>query len=412
VISHLVQCVYSWTTSLPRAISSARATSQWVMRMSRHLAPLVFALGASTVAPVAQAETPTTSPTSTASYDADLRTYLNSIHWYEHALARVPHLDDPFNREFFTAFAAASTPDEFYAKAMPIFESYISPKDARTLALMAQRRPVAPADQQTALEAFSMIDQHAKPKLRHVWDALMDAFSQHSFERALTEVRHSIADMVAHNEPNYVPSVGKVGLSFLDQIDALIVKLYAQQWNASKLKESRCSEPGVAAVLAPASLLTNGGFVSAHVALDECQLALQTQEASNEAAFKEFTTRAKAIPLTDRSSLLKQIERASLEVHERAQKLGRLHRQFLEDQTRLVSAIEVRREHIHLEDGQLAFDSDDDAVQVNHIVDDIVTHGDAINDFLRQVRQDSPLLRGIDFRDGATTDEKAAADSQ
>ena len=411
MISYLVHFVQPSTTSPPRVMRSAIATRQWVMRMSRHSASLVFVLGAATILPALYAATPT-SLTSASSYDADLRAYLDSVHWYEHALASVPHLDDPFNREFFAAFAATATPDEFYAKALPIFESYISPKNAHTLALIAQRRPVAPADQQAALEAFSMIDQHAKPKLRHVWDALMDAFSQHNLERAIAEVRRSIADMTAHDEPDYVPSVGKVGLSFLDHMDSLTVKLYAQQWNASKLKESTCSEPRLAAALAPASLLANGGFVSAHKALDECQRALQTQEASNQAAFEEFTTKVRAIQLTDRSSLLKHIEQASLEVHERAQTLGQLHRQLLEDQARLLSAIETRREKIHIEGGELTFESDDDVAQVNHIVDDIVTHGDAINDFLRQVRQGSPLLRGIDFRDGASTDEKAAADSQ
>lgn len=412
MVRYLVQYFHSAATLLPRAVNAAVAIHHRVTRIYFRFTPLVLALGVATVTPYLQAAAPMASSTSNSGYDADLRAYLDSVRWYEHALAKIPHLDDPSNREFFAAFAAATTPDEFYAKALPIFESYISPKDAHTLGLMAHRRPVTRADQQAALESFSMISQHAMPKLRHVWDALMDAFSQHKIERAIAEVRVSIADMAAHTEPDYVPSVGKVGLSYLDQIDSLIVKLYAQQWNASKLKESRCSEASLAALLAPAKLLADGGFASAHRALDECERALQTQEASNETAFTEFMAKAQAVRLSDQSSVPKQMEQVSLGVHERAHKLNRLHRQLLDDQRRLVSTIEARRDHVHIEDEQLVIDSDEDAAQVNGIVDDIVTHGDAINDFIHQVRQDSPLLRGIDLKDGITTDGKPAADTQ
>ena len=358
------------------------------------------------------AAVPAPSSTSTAHYAADLRAYLDSVHWYEHALAKIPHLNDPSNREFFDAFAAATTPDEFYAQAMPIFESYISPKDAHTLGLMAHQRPVPLADKKAAMEAFALIDEHAKPKLRHVWDALMDAFSQHNLERAVAEVRRSIADMAAHTEPDYIPSVGEVGLSYLDQLDALIVKLYARQWNASKLRESRCGAASPDTALAPAALLAQGGFASAHKALDECERALQTQEATNEAAFKDFTTDAQAIQLADRSRLPKQMEQDSLAAHQRAQKLSRLHRQLLGDQRRLVSMMEARHEHVHIEDGQLVFDSDEDVAQVNRIVDDIVTHGAAINDFVYQVRQDSVLLRGVDLHDDVSATAKPAANTQ
>jgi hypothetical protein len=355
---------------------------------------------------------PVPTSTSSARQATDLRAYLDSIRWHEHALAKIPHLNDPSNREFFDAFAAATTPDEFYAKAMPIFESYISPKHAHTLGLMAHQRPVPPADRQAALEAFAQIDEHAKPKLRHVWDALMDAFSQHSLERAATEVRRSLADMAAHTEPDYIPSVGKVGLSYLDQLDSQIVKLYARQWNASKLRESRCRAASPDTAMAPAALLAQGGFALAHKALDECARALQAQEASNEAAFKDFTTQARAIQLSDRSSLSRQMEQVSLTVNERARKLGRLHRQLLDDQRRLVSMMEARREHVHTEDGQLVFDSDEDVAQVNRIVDDIVAHGAAINDFVNQVRQDSVLLRGVDLHDGASATAKPAGNTQ
>lgn len=393
-------------------VRSAPAPHQRLRRPYFRYVPLVLALGLATMRPEVLAAVPAPSATSTARHAADLRVYLDSVHWHAHALAKIPHLEDPSNREFFDAFAAATTPDEFYARAMPIFESYISPKDAHTLSLMAHQRPVSAADRQAALEAFAQIDEHAKPKLRHVWDALMDDFSQHSFERAIAEVRRSIADMASHTEPDYIPGVRKVGLAYLDQLTSLTVTLYARQWNAAKLRESVCRTANPDSTLAPAALLAQGGFASAHKALDECERALQAQEASNEAAFKDFTTKAQAIRLSDGSLLRKQMEQASVTVHERAQELSGLNRQLLDAQRRLVSMMEARREHVRIEDGQLTFDSDEDVAQVNRIVDDIEVHGNAINDFVHQVRQDSVLLRGIDLRDGVSPTEKPAAGTQ
>lgn len=392
-----MQYVCSASTPLPRTVRTLT---------------VVIALGLVIMTSNVLAAAPAPSSTSTARYAADLRAYLDSICWYEKALAKIPHLDDQSNREFFAAFTAATTPDEFYARALPIFESYISPKNAHTLGLMARQRPVSPADKQAALESFAMIDEHAKPKLRHVWDALMDAFSQHNLERAIAEVRRSIADMATHTEPNYIPSVRKIGLSYLDHVDSMIVELYARQWNASKLRESRCGAAGPDAALAPAALLAKDGFASARKALDECERALQVQEASNEVAFKDFTTKSQSIQLADRSSLFKQMKQLSLTVHERSQELGRLHRQLLDDQRRLVNMMEARRAYVHIEDGQLVFDSDEDVAQINRIVDDIVTHGDAINDFVYQVRENSVLLRGIDLRDDVSATAKPAAKTQ
>jgi len=412
VASYLTQYIHSESALLPRPASVTPTNRQRIMRPRFRWAPLVFALGLACMTPEVLAAVPMPSATSTARHAADLRAYLDSVRWHEHALANIPHLDDPSNREFFDAFAAATTPDEFYAKAMPIFESYISPKDTHTLGLMAHHRPVSAADKQAALEAFAQIEEHAKPKLRHVWDALMDAFSQHILKRAIAEVRRSIADMAAHTEPDYIPDVGKVGLSYLDRLDSMVVALYARQWNATKLRENVCRAASPDAALAPAALLSPGGFASAHRALDECERALQTQEASNEAAFKDYTTKLKAIRLSDQFQLSKQIEQGSLIVHEHAQKLNRLNRQLLDDQRHLVSMMETRREHVHIEDGQLVFDSDEDVAQVNRIVDDIVKHGNAINDFLYQTRQDSVLLRGIDLGDHLSAKEKPAADTQ
>jgi hypothetical protein len=295
---------------------------------------------------------------------------------------------------------------------MPIFESYVPAKEAHTLSQMASGRTVSPTDKQAALDAFASIEEHAKPKLRHVWDALMDAFSQHTLERAIAEVRRSLADMAVHTEPDYMPSVGKVGLSYVDQMASLTVTLYARQWNASKLRDSRCAAASPDHALAPATVLASGGFAAAHRALDECERALQTQEATNEAAFKDFSTGAQAIQLADQSSLRKQMEQASLAVHERARKLSQLHRQLLDDQRRLVSVMEARREHVRIEDGQLTFDTDEDVVQVNRVVDDIVAHGQAINDFLYQVRDNSPLLRGVDLHDNVSSTAKPVADVQ
>lgn len=375
----------------------------------RH-APLVLSLGLASVTTPVVAATP--APSATASQSADLRAYLDSVQWYQRALAKFPYPDDPSNREFFAAFAAGTTPDQFYAKALPVFERYISAKDAHTLGIMARKRPVPAADQQAALESVARIEQKAKLDLEHVWGALIDAFSQYKFERAIAEVQRSIADLAAHEEPDYVPSVNKVGLSYLDQIDSLIVNLYARQWNASKVREIRCGESSPDAALAPAALLAKGGFASAHKALDECERALQSQEASNASAFNDFMMKAQAIKVADRSSVLKQMEVASLAVNKRAQKLSQLHRQLLNDQRRLVNMMEARREHVHLEDGQLAFASDEDVAQVNRIVDDIVTHGEAINAFLYQLRQNSVLLRGVDLHDGVTAPTKPAENAQ
>jgi hypothetical protein len=358
------------------------------------------------------AAAPAPSATSTARQSADLRAYLDNVQWYQRELAKLAHLEDPSNTEFFAAFAASTTPDQFYAKALPVLERYISPKDANTLGTMARKRPVSAADQQAALKSFANIDQKAKSELAYVWDTLIDAFSQHNLERAIAEVQRSIADLATHDEPGYMPSVNKVGLSYLDQIDSLIVNLYARQWNASKVRESRCSESSPDAALAPATLLAKGGFASAHRVLDECERALQTQETSNESAFNDFVMKAHAIKVADRSFLLKQMEEASLTVNKRAQELIQLHHQLLNDQRRLVNMMEARREHVHLEDGQLAFDSDEDVAQVNRIVDDIVTHGEAINAFLYQLRQNSVLLRGVDLHDGVTAPAKPAANAQ
>jgi hypothetical protein len=381
-------------------------------RLHVRLAPLLLALALGPPPVGGMAAVPVPSSTSTARHAADLRTYLDSIYWHEHALAQIPHSNVPSEREFFDAFAKATTPDEFYAKAMPIFESHIPAKEAHTLSLMASGRPVSQADKQAALEAFASIEEHAKPKLRHVWDALMDAFSQHNLERAIAEVRRSIADMAAHTEPDYIPSVGKVGLSYVDQLDSLTVTLYARQWNASKLRDSRCAAASPDNALAPATLLAPGGVAAAHRALDECERALQTQEATNEAAFKDFSTGVQAIRLVDQSRVRKQMEQASLAVHERARKLSQLHRQLLGDQRRLVSMMEARREHVRIEDGQLMFDTDDDVEQVNRIVDDIVAHGEEINDFVHQVREDSPLLRGVDLHDDVSAMAKPVGDVQ
>lgn len=377
----------------------------------RH-ASLVLSLGLASVTPPVVAATPATSATPTTSQSADLRAYLDSVQWYQRALAKLPHPDDPSNREFFAAFAANTTPDQFYAKALPVLERYLSAKDAHTLGIMARKRPVPAADQQAALESLARIDQQAKPDMEHIWGALIDAFSQHNLERAIAEVQRSIADLAAHEEPDYMPSVNKVGLSYLDKIDSLIVNLYARQWNASKVRETRCGESSPEAALAPAALLAKGGFASAHKALDDCERALQSQEASNESAFNDFMMKAQAIKVADRTSVLKQMEEASLTVNKHAQKLSELHRQLLNDQRRLVNLMEARREHVHLEDGQLAFDSDEDVAQVNRIVDDIVTHGEAINAFLYQVRQNSVLLRGVDLHDGVTAPTKPAENAQ
>jgi len=376
------------------------------------LAPLLLALALGTTPIGGQAAVPVPSSTSTARHAADLRAYLDSIHWHEHALVEIPHSNVPSEREFFDAFAKATTPDEFYAKAMPIFESYIPAKEAHTLSQMASGRPVSTTDKQAALDAFASIEEHAKPKLRHVWDALMDAFSQHTLERAIAEVRRSIADMAAHTEPDYMPSVGKVGLSYVDQMASLTVTLYARQWNASKLRDGRCAAASPDNALAPATLLAPGGFAAAHRALDECERALQTQEATNEAAFKDFSTGAQAVQLVDQSRLREQLEQVSQAAHERARKLSQLHHQLLDDQRRLVSMMEARREHVRIEDGQLTFDTDDDVVQVNRLVDDIVAHGQAINDFLYQVRDNNPLLRGVDLHDDVSATAKPVADVQ
>lgn len=358
------------------------------------------------------AATPTPSETPTASPGADLRAYLDSVQWYQRELAKLPHPDDPSNREFFAVFAATTTPDQFYAKALPVLERYISLKDAHTLGIIARKRAVPEPDRRSALESFARIDQKARPALEQIWEALIETFSQHNLERAITEVQRSIVDLAAHDEPDYVPSVNKIGLSYLDEIDSLTVTLYARQWNASKVRETRCRETSPDGALAPATLLAPGGFASAHRALDECERALQTQETSNESAFNEFRTKAQAVKVADRSALLKQMEEASLTVHKRARELSQLQRQLLNDQRRLVSMMEARREHVHLEDGQLAFDTDEDVAQINRIVDDIVTHGEAINAFLYQQRQNSVLLRGVDLHDGVNPTAMPAANAK
>jgi hypothetical protein len=373
---------------------------------------ILLSLGLASVSTPLVAATTAPSATSTKSQSADLRAYLDSVQWYQRALAKLPLPDDPSNREFFAAFAASTIPSQFYEKAIPVLERYISPKDAHTLGIMARKRPVPTADQQAALESFARIDQKAKPELEHIWDALIDAFSKHNVERAIAEVQRSIADLAAHDESDYIPAINKVGLSYLDQINSLIVNLYARQWSASKVREIRCAETSPDVALAPATLLAKGGFASAHRALDKCEGALQTQEKSNESAFNDFVMKTQAIKVADRSSLLRQMKEASLTVNRHAQELSQLHRQLLNAQRRLVRMMESRSEHVHLEDGQLAFDSDEDVAHVNRIVDDIVTRGEAINAFLYRLRQNNILLRGLDLHDGVTAPAKPAENAQ
>lgn len=382
-----------------------------MLALSR-LTALVFSLGIACVTMPLVAATSAPATATIEGENADLRAYLYSVKWYQRALAMRPIPDDPANREFLAVFAATATPDQFYAKALPVFERYLSPKDTRTLGTIARKRPVSQTDQQAALEAFARIDQKAKPELEQFWESLMEAFSQHYLERAIAEVQRSIADMVAHIEPDYMPSVNKIGLSYMDQIVSLTVNLYGKQWNASKVREIRCSEASPDAALAPEALLAKGGFASAHRALDECERAFQVQETSNGAAFNDFLTKIQEIKIADQSSLLKKMEEASLAVNKRALELSQLHRKVLNDQRRLVNMMESRREHIHLEEGQLEFDSDEDVEQVNRILDDIVTHGEAINAFLYQLRQSSVLLHDVDLRDGVAAPVKPATNLQ
>jgi hypothetical protein len=203
--------------------------------------PLAFVLCLTGISPQALAATAPAAAAPAAAYAVDLRAYLDSIHWYERALADRPHLDDPYNREFFAAFSASMTPDRFYAQALPVFERYIPPAEARTLGAMARKRPVPAADQQAALAAFAKVDLLAGAALAKIWDGLIDDFSNTAIERSVAELRRSIADMAAHDEPGYVPRVNKVGLSYLDRINALTITLYATQWQASKAKETRCA---------------------------------------------------------------------------------------------------------------------------------------------------------------------------
>lgn len=371
---------------------------------------LVLMLGLAGTPPDTPAATALAAAAS-ASHAADLRAYLDSVRWYESALARLPFPGDRYNQEFFHAFAAATTRDQFYARAVPVLTRHVSPNDARTLGAITRKSPVPQADRQAALQALAKADRKAEPELEQVWQDLMDAFSRQNIDRAVAEIRRSVTDMVAHPEPGYLPKVNKLGLSYLDHMVSLTVRLYAGHRSASQSMASDCDETNIDAAMQPAALLAQGGFAAAHSAIDRCERALQRFDASNKAAFDAFLGEVESMRMADWSFVLKQMETSSAAYHERNLEAVRLYRQVLEGQRKLVNLVETRREHLGIEDGQLVFDSDEDVTRINAIIDGIDSHATALNDFLYQVRQDG-VLRDIDLRDGVTAPTARPADEQ
>lgn len=321
----------------------------------------------------------------------NLYSYLQSDHWFESALAKVPHPDDPYNREFFAAFSSTITADAFYQKAMPVLLRHIPPKDAQTLGAIARKQSVSPIDQQTALLSYELMDKQAGPELARVWSELMENFSRHRLELAAAEIKRGVADLAAHDDPDYVPTLNKLGLGYLDRMVSMNVNLFAKQMRGERIVARSCGDTD--ASLQPAVILADGGFAAARAVIDGCERAVQVRETADKSAWNEFeaTVAEMTENLSNRPLALKQLEQAARAHSERNIQYGQLTRQILQDQRNLVSLIEARRKHFHLEDDQLAVDDDGDLAKLNQIAGDLEAHVKAANDFLNQARQNSAL---------------------
>jgi hypothetical protein len=364
------------------------------------LAPLALALCVVAAQPTAcAAATPASMAAPSPDYVSDLRAYLDSVRWYERTKPGVPRTLEPFDRELITGFLASVTADQYYARAMPVFARHIPSKEAQTLGAMARKKPVPLGMQQAALKAYWAMEKTAGPELGPVWRDLATTYSRRMRERMVAEIRRGIADVAAHRGTGYKTTVNRVGLPTMDRIAWLAVHNYVQQSNASEVMSRHCKDGAMAVAFLPSTLMASNGLPVAHKALDECEQALETMEKSNEAAYIELRDGLRALHLPEKSALVQQMDNGSRGFYEFHLKLGEMNRQGLQDYRNMLSLVEARRDHIHLRDDRLLFDSEEDLAEMKRIEGEIKALTTSINDFIYQHRQKG-IYHDIDLHDG------------
>ena len=97
--------------------------------------------------------------------------------------------------------------------------------------------------------------------------------------------------------------------------------------------------------------------------------------------------------------MVQALDKGARSYYEFSVKLGEMNRQILQDHRSMLSLVEAKRDHIHLEDNRLLFDSTEDLAEMNRIAGEIKALTTSINDFVYQHRQ-SGFLHDIDFHDG------------
>jgi hypothetical protein len=364
------------------------------------LAPLALAVGMLGAAPAAgAADTPAWAAAPTAAYASDLRAYLDVVRWYERSIATFPRTGEPFERELLTGFVSSMTADQYYAKAMPVFARHIQPKDAQTLGAMARKKPVPLGTQQAALQAYWAMEKTIGPELTPVWRELVKTYVVRMNERMFAEIRRSIADLAAHRGTGYQVKMNPVGLPTMDRIAWLFVHNNVQQTNAQYDLDRHCKGGAMAVAFLPSTLMAPNGLPVARKALDECEQGLETMERSNETAYNELRDGLLALHLPEKSGLVQDLNKGSRTYYEFHMQLGEMNRQMLAHHRSLLSLVEAKRDHIHLQDDRLMFDSADDLAEMNRIVADIQALSTSINDVVYRHRQ-AGLLHDIDMHDG------------
>jgi hypothetical protein len=291
------------------------------------------------------------------------------------------------------------TADQYYAKAMPVFARHIQPKDAQTLGAMARKKPIPLGTQQAALKAFWEMEKTARAELAPVWGELFIAYSRRLRDRTVAEIRRAVADVAAHRGTGYKVTVNRIGLPTMDRISWLVVHNYVQQTNASQVLQKHCKEGAMAVAFLPSTLLAPNGLPVARKALDECEQALETMETSNEAGYNELRDGVRALHLPEKSGLAQEMANGARGFYEFHLKLGEMNRQALQNYRNLINLVEAKRDHIHLGDNQLLFDSQEDLAEMRRIEGDIRTQSTAINDLVYQHRQKG-IFHDIDMHDG------------
>ena len=365
------------------------------------LAPLAASAAATPAPPAASVQaTPGNAAPTDPVYAVELRAYLDNIRVYQRYVDAISR-DTSMPREFIKAFLAWSTADRYYARMMPVYARHIPPAHAAALGAMARKRPVPLGKQQAALQSYWAMEKQAMPEMRQVWAGLGAEFARQAEQRAYAEIRRAVAELAAHRGTEHKVTLNKVGLPQFDKMVSLSVNDILTQMNASVASENSCRQAGMDTALQPASLLAPDGVAAARHAIDGCQLAMETMEKAAEASFNQTRAGYAALDIPNKAAVLQAIESKTKETYDFMLKRGEIERQAFEAQRRLLSVVEAKRSHIHLQDGKLQFDDEDALAEYNRTVVEIAAFAKSLNDFIYQERQKSQL-RNVDLHDGIT----------